>query len=132
METEKCTSIETIRESIKRLLELGCSYEDIYNAIEYMSERDRLLSLAAVDGGWDYICEHETLPPRFIEEFSDKVNWKLVSIYQKLNSKLIDKFADKVDWFFMFMNQKLSDELLCKYKDKIRGAVYVKLSNYDK
>lgn len=123
---------EVVRESIRRLLELGYSYKEIYDALSYMVERDRLLSLAAVNGGWHYICKHETLPAQFIEEFSNEVDWNLVSIYQNLNSDLIDKFADKVDWFYIFLKQDLSDELLCKYKERIRKAIHTKLYNAGK
>ena len=131
MKSEKLEMDKVAREAINVLINHGYSYKEIYNALEYMAERDRLLTVVRVNG-WDYTCEYETLPIQFIEEHADQVNWNLVSIYQNLNSDLIDKFADKVDWFYIFLKQDLSDELLCKYKERIRKAIHTKLYNAGK
>jgi len=59
------------------------------------------------------------LSEKFIEKYSDKVNWVLISKYQKLSEKFIEKYKDKVNWKYISEHQKLSKSFIEKHKDKL-------------
>lgn len=68
---------------------------------------------------WSSICETQDLSEEFIEEFADKVNWKVISYRQKLSRRMIEKYADKLDWKYMIANQKFDQKFIEKHIEHI-------------
>ena len=117
------TNEEILRAEIGKLLKEGYTLEEIEDTVKYIEKRSYLMPLV-IERGWDYVCQYETLPPRFIREFKDEVNWDLISNFQKLDSDFIEEFSDIVNWYYIFMCQdNLNAETLYKYRDKIRDSI---------
>lgn len=117
-----------VEKTIRQLLEMGYSAEEILTEAEYIIEKDRLLATAImeqIDGvdGWTYISENEKLPIRFIEQFQDKLNWKVLSLYQDLTEELIELHKNEVDWFYIFMKQDISGEFIKAHIEVIRTSI---------
>lgn len=117
-----------VEKTIRQLLEMGYSAEEILTEAEYIIEKDRLLATAImeqIDGvdGWTYISENEKLPIRFIEQFQNKLNWKVLSLYQDLTEELIELHKNEVDWFYIFMKQDISGEFIKAHIEVIRTSI---------
>ena len=64
---------------------------------------------------WDLLSyDAEYLSNEFIEEFKDKLDWKLLSEYQILYKKdnIIRKFSEYWDWEILSYRQLLSEEII--------------------
>ena len=80
---------------------------------------------------WIDISKRQNLSEEFMNEFQDKVNWRLISTYQKLSESFIRKFQDKVDWHRISEWQDLSEDLIREFQDKVDWywiSIYQKLS----
>ena len=68
---------------------------------------------------WDDISTNYLCDDKFIEEFSDKLDWYCLCKYQTLTENIVDKYAHKIDWKILSMYQKLTEDIIEKYKDKL-------------
>ena len=76
--------------------------------------------LHSVRNNWDEICRYQNIADdKFLEEFSDLINFKLVSRYQKLSIRQISAFRNKLDFSIIQNYQKIPAYVISEIKPKM-------------
>lgn len=72
---------------------------------------------------WDYICEYQILSPELMNDFHDRLNFKIISSCQELPEDFIDKFHEKFFWTDICRYQVLNEDFMRRHDSKLDFAM---------
>ena len=76
----------------------------ITNNFEILEEKDIRYKFEEYEDFINRVCENAELSEKFMDDFSEILNWNLIVANQNLSKEFIEKHQKDVDWLFVSDN----------------------------
>lgn len=80
-------------------------------------------------GFWDWISWNFDLTNQFIDEFANKLNWKIIS-GKGLTEDIILKYIDRIDWTNISTRSNLSEEFVRAFREYISWEYVIRKNKF--